>query len=116
MKEAPYPKLTAEEQAFLDGPVEELCKMTNDWELWQDGDLPPHIWDYLKKNKFLGMIIPKEYNGLGFSHFAHSEVIQKLASRSVPLCVTVMVPNSLGQQSYFFITEQMNRKKHYSQD
>ncbi|MAW07879.1 MAG: acyl-CoA dehydrogenase [Halobacteriovoraceae bacterium] len=96
MKEAPYPKLTEEEQAFLDGPVEEICKMTDDWEVWQDGDLPPSTWRFLKQNKFFGMIIPKEYGGLGFSHFAHSEVIQKLSSRSVPLCVTVMVPNSLG--------------------
>ena len=52
MKEAPYPKLTEEEQAFLDGPVEEVCRMTDDWQLWQDGDLPPETWGYLKKKKF----------------------------------------------------------------
>jgi acyl-CoA dehydrogenase len=96
MKEAPYPKLSEEEQGFMDGAVEEVCQMANDWKIWNDGDLPPEIWRFLKRNKFFGMIIPKEYGGLGFSHFAHSEVIQKLSSRSVPLCVTVMVPNSLG--------------------
>ena len=93
MKEAPLPKLTEVDLAFIDWPVEEICNMTVDWEVWQDVDLPPSTWRFLKQNKFFGMIIPKEYGGLGFSHFAHSEVIQKLSSRSVPLCVTVMVPN-----------------------
>ena len=69
--------------------------MSDDWKIWNDGDLPPEVWAFLKENKFFGMIIPKEYGGLGFSHFAHS-VIQKISSRSVPVCVTVMVPNSLG--------------------
>ena len=96
MRASHYPKLSAEEEAFLNGPVEELCKMSNDWQIWNDGDLSPEIWAFLKANRFFGMIIPKEYGGLGFSHFAHSEVIQKLSSRSVPVCVTVMVPNSLG--------------------
>lgn len=91
-----YPKLTAEEQAFLDGPCEELCTMVDDWKVWQDKDLSPETWAYIKKKGFLGMIIPKEYGGLGFSATAHSEVIHKLASRSVTLCISVMVPNSLG--------------------
>lgn len=92
----PYPKLTAEEQAFLDGPVEELCKAVNDWEVWQKRDIPEKAWDIIKKEKFFGMIIPKEYGGLGFSALAHGAVISKLTSRSIPLAVTVMVPNSLG--------------------
>jgi acyl-CoA dehydrogenase len=92
----PWPALTAEEQAFLDGPVEELCNVTDDWEVWEERELPQAAWDIIKREKFLGMIIPKEYGGLGFSAFAHSEVIQKLATRSIPLCITVMVPNSLG--------------------
>ena len=70
--------------------------MSDDWKIWQDGDLPDDVWQFIKDNKFFGMIIPKEYGGLGFSHFAHAEVIQKLSSRSVPVCVTVMVPNSPG--------------------
>ncbi|MFZ5662310.1 MAG: acyl-CoA dehydrogenase [Pseudomonadota bacterium] len=93
----PKPTLTAEEQAFLDGPVEEVCRMTNDWEVTHvDADLPPHIWEYVKKHKFFGMIIPKEYGGLGFSALANHKVIQKLASVSSVLSSTVGVPNSLG--------------------
>ncbi|WP_293716116.1 acyl-CoA dehydrogenase, partial [Stenotrophomonas sp. UBA7606] len=93
----PKPQLTAEEQAFLDGPVEELCKMVNDFEITHvHADLPPELWDYIKKNKFFGMIIPKEYGGLGFSALAHHKVIQKLASVSSVVSSTVGVPNSLG--------------------
>ncbi|WAC63129.1 acyl-CoA dehydrogenase [Pseudoxanthomonas sp. SL93] len=93
----PKPQLTAEEQAFLDGPVEELCKMVNDWEITHvHADLPPELWDYIKKNKFFGMIIPKQYGGLGFSALAHHKVIQKLASVSSVVSSTVGVPNSLG--------------------
>jgi acyl-CoA dehydrogenase len=91
-----YPMLTAEEQAFLDGPVDELCALIDDWEVWEKRELPAAAWDIIKREKFLGMIIPREYGGLGFSGLAHSEVIMKLASRSIPVCITVMVPNSLG--------------------
>lgn len=91
-----YPKLTAEEQAFLDGPVEDLCRAVSDWEIWQKRDIPPAAWDIIKREKFLGMIIPKQYGGLEFSALAHSSVIAKLASRSIPACISVMVPNSLG--------------------
>jgi acyl-CoA dehydrogenase len=90
-------KLSAEEQAFLDGPVEELCAMVDDWEInWTLHDLPPEVWDFLKAKKFFAMIIPKEYGGLGFSNYAHSEVIRKLSSCSISTAVTAMVPNSLG--------------------
>ena len=93
----PKPQLTAEEQAFLDGPVEELCRMTNDWEITHvHADLPPELWEFIKKNKFFGMIIAKEYGGLGFSALAHHKVIQKLASVSSVVSSTVGVPNSLG--------------------
>jgi acyl-CoA dehydrogenase len=92
----PYPDLTAEEKAFMAGPVERLCEAIDDWEIWEKRELPPDVWAIIKKEKFLGMIIPKEYGGLGFSALAHSEVIMKLASRSIPACITVMVPNSLG--------------------
>ncbi len=91
-----YPNLTPEEQRFLDGPVEDLCKTLDEWDIHRKRELPKEFWDVVKKEKFLGMIIPKEYNGLGFSMLAQSSVLQKLASRSVPACVTVMVPNSLG--------------------
>jgi acyl-CoA dehydrogenase len=92
----PYPDLTPEERAFLDGPVEEVCRMTDDWDVFQRGDLSDEVWDYLKENRFFGMIIPKEYGGLGFSSLANSAVVKKCAARSLPLSITVMVPNSLG--------------------
>lgn len=93
----PPARLSPDEQAFLDGPVGELCAMIDEWKLvWEDRDLPPDVWDFLRKNKFFGMIIPKEYGGLGFSNTAHSEVVRKVSSCSVVAGVTVMVPNSLG--------------------
>jgi acyl-CoA dehydrogenase len=93
----PKAVLTAEEQAFLDGPVERLCALVDDWKItWELRDLPPEAWDMLKCDKFFGMIIPKEHGGLGFSAFAHSEVVRKLSTRSSAVAVTAMVPNSLG--------------------
>lgn len=92
----PYPDLAENEQAFLDGPVEEVCRMTDDWDVYQRGDLSKEVWEYLKKERFFGMIIPREYGGLGFSTLANSAVVKKCAARSLPLSITVMVPNSLG--------------------
>ncbi len=92
----PYPALTEEEQAFLDGPVEEVCAMTDEWDVQRRGDLPPEVWDYLREKKFFGMIIPEEHGGLEFSAAANSAVVQKLSTRSLALSITVMVPNSLG--------------------
>ena len=90
-------KLTAEEEAFLNGPVDELCAMLDDWKInWEWRDLPPEAWAFIKKHRFFGMIIPKEFGGLGFSPYAHSEVVRKISTRSVAGAVTVMVPNSLG--------------------
>ena len=91
-----YPKLTAEEQNFLDNEVEEVCKICADYDVQVLRDLPENVWKFLCEKKFFGMIIPKEFGGLGFSAYAHSSVIQKLSSRSAPLAITVMVPNSLG--------------------
>ena len=97
IRSLPKPQLTDEEQAFLDGPVEELCEMTNDWEITHHNfDLSPEAWQFIKDKGFFAMIIPKEYGGLGFSALAHSEVVMKLGSRSGSTAVTVMVPNSLG--------------------
>ncbi len=90
------PGLSGKERAFLDGPVEQLCRMLDEWQIVQRRDLPQEIWDFLKQNRFFGMIIPEEYGGLGFSALAHSQVVAKIASRSVTAVVTVMVPNSLG--------------------
>jgi acyl-CoA dehydrogenase len=93
----PRPRLSAEEQAFLDGPVERLCEMLDDWRITHElNDLPPEAWRFIKDKGFLGMIIPKAYGGLEFSALAHSAVVAKLASRSSAGCISVMVPNSLG--------------------
>jgi len=93
----PQPKLTAEEQAFVDGPTEELCALLDEWAISDElMDLPPAVWKFLREKGFLGIIIPKSYGGLGFSAFAHSEIVTKIATRSGAAAVTVMVPNSLG--------------------
>src|SRR5688572_15483501 len=93
----PQARLTAEEQAFLDGPVEELCAMLNEWDITHERmDLPPEVWKFIRDKGFLGIIIPKEYGGLQFSAFAHSEIVTKISTRSGTAAVTVMVPNSLG--------------------
>lgn len=96
LHEEKYPSLTAEEKAFMDNQVETLCAMIDHWKVWKTRDLDQKVWDYIKKEKFLGMIISKEYGGLGFSALAHSEVIHKLSSRSLTATISVMVPNSLG--------------------
>ncbi len=93
----PVSTLSAEEQAFMDGPVEEVCRMVNDWEVTHErADLSPEVWQYLKDHKFFAMIIKKKYGGLEFSAYAQSCVLQKLCGASAVLASTVGVPNSLG--------------------
>ncbi len=92
----PYSTLNEPEQAFLNNEVEHLCQSLNDWEMSESGDMPASAWTYLKQHGFFGMIIPKEFGGLGFSAQAHSAVISKIATRSIGAAVSVMVPNSLG--------------------
>jgi acyl-CoA dehydrogenase len=93
----PPPKLSDEEQAFLDGPCEELCRMLDDWDISHErGDMPPEVWSFIKKNRFFAMIIPRQYGGLEFSAYANAMVIAKLASRNSTASSTVGVPNSLG--------------------
>ncbi len=89
-------KLTKEEQAFIDGPVEDLCKMLDDDKIAQDRDLPPKVWKFIKDKKFFGIEIPKKQGGLGFSSAAHAAVVTKVSSRSLAAAVIIMVPNSLG--------------------
>jgi acyl-CoA dehydrogenase len=97
LKAIPKAQLSAEEQAFLDGPCEELCRMLDDWDITHvRNDLPPKVWQFIKDNGFFGMIIPKKYGGLEFSALAHSAVVMKVSSRSITAGVTIMVPNSLG--------------------
>lgn len=93
----PQPKLTAEEQAFIDSPVEEAYRMANDFQITHEiADLPPELWAYLKQHRFFAMIIKEEYGGLEFSAYAQSRVLQKLAGVSGILAITIGVPNSLG--------------------
>ncbi len=105
--------LSPAEQAFLDGPVEELCARLDDWDVSQRGDLPEEIWDFLREQRFFGMIIPEEHGGLGFSAIAHSAVVTKIASRSITAAVTVMVPNSLGPGELILHYGTEEQKRHY---
>jgi acyl-CoA dehydrogenase len=110
----PKPELTAEEQAFLDGPCAELCRRTNDWEITHvRADLPPELWDYIKQNKFFGLNIPKEYGGLGFSALMNHKVIQKLAAVSSVVSSTVGVPNSLGPAELLMHYGTEEQKRYY---
>ncbi|MEZ6014801.1 MAG: acyl-CoA dehydrogenase [Planctomycetota bacterium] len=109
----PYPDLTAEERAFLDGPCEEVCRMVDDWKVFQERDLPEPVWAFLKKEGFFGLIIPKEFGGKGFSASMNSAVVQKLSSRSGPLGITVMVPNSLGPAELLAHYGTDEQKQHY---
>ncbi|HEX2825419.1 MAG TPA: acyl-CoA dehydrogenase [Burkholderiales bacterium] len=110
----PKPTLSKEEQAFLDGPVETLCGMLDEWEITRERyDLTPEAWQFIKDNGFLGMIIPKQYGGLGFSALAHSAVIVKLTTRSGTGAVSVMVPNSLGPAELLLHYGTPEQKEYY---
>lgn len=108
-----YPELTDEEKAYINGPIEKLCCMIDDWKIYQNKEIPPRVLDYMREIKLFGMIVPKKYGGLEFSAMAHSEVIMKLSSRSIPVTITAMVPNSLGPAELLahFGTEE--QKNHY---
>jgi acyl-CoA dehydrogenase len=110
-----YPKaqLSEEEQAFIDGPTEELCAMVSDWQISQLMDLPPKAWDHIKQHGFFALIIPREYGGKGFSAYAHSQVAMKLATRSGDLASTVMVPNSLGPAELLLHYGTEEQRNHY---
>src|SRR5579871_2057066 len=97
LRAAKAPQLSKEEQAFLSGPCEELCRMLDDWDIThRRADMPKEVWDFLIAKGFFAMIIPRRYGGLEFSAYAHSCVLAKLASRSTTASSTVAVPNSLG--------------------
>ncbi|HEX2163122.1 MAG TPA: acyl-CoA dehydrogenase, partial [Thermoanaerobaculia bacterium] len=93
---APWPELTAAERAFLDGPVEEVCRLVDPWRLASERELPPEAWALLRRHRFFGLALPREHGGHGFSAFAQSSVYAKLASRSLTLSVVVLIPNSVG--------------------
>ncbi|WP_339799401.1 acyl-CoA dehydrogenase [uncultured Marinobacter sp.] len=106
--------LTSEEQAFLDGPVDKLCDMLDDWKITHEHyDLPDKVWKYIRENGFFGLMIPKDQGGKGFSHTAHSEIVMKISTRSVSAAVTVMVPNSLGPGELLMEYGTDEQKAHY---
>jgi len=110
----PQATLTDAERAFLDGPVEELCGMLNEWEITHERmDLPPDVWKFIRESGFLGIIIPGQYGGLGFSAYAHSEIVTKISTRSGTAAVTVMVPNSLGPAELLIHYGTDEQKNHY---
>lgn len=110
----PQPTLTEEEQAFLDGPVEEACRIANDFQITHElADLPPELWAFLKQHRFFAMIIKKQYGGLEFSSYAQSQVLQKLAGVSSILAITVGVPNSLGPGELLQHYGTEDQKDHY---
>ena len=97
LQQTPVVRLTDDEQAFLDGPVNTLCRMLDDWDITHNRtDLPPDVWAFIKEQGFLGMIIPKNYGGLEFSATAQMSILVKLYGRSVSAATTISVPNSLG--------------------
>ncbi|WP_097461637.1 acyl-CoA dehydrogenase [Mangrovitalea sediminis] len=109
-----HPHFSPEEQAFLDGPVEKLCGMLNDWEITHElYDLPESVWTYIRESGFFGLVIPKAFGGMGFSATAHSEIVMKVSSRSVSAAVTVMVPNSLGPGELLLHYGTDEQKKYY---
>jgi len=108
------PELTEEEQSFVDNQVETICQMVSDWDInFKDKDLPKEAWDYLKKEGFWGLIIPKKYGGKAFSAFAHSTIVSKLSTRSGTLGITTMVPNSLGPAELLLHYGTDEQKNHY---
>lgn len=110
----PEPELSARERSFMDGQVDTLCSMLDDWKISHElADLPPEVWEYLKTERFFGMIIPTEYGGLGFSAHAHSCVLQKVSSCSVTAFSTIAVPNSLGPAELLLHYGTEDQKNHY---
>ncbi len=108
-----YPSLSEDEKSFLENEVDTVCKMTDDWAVFRERDLSKEVWQYLKDQRFFGMIIPKSYGGLGFSALGHSAVIQKMASHSQVLAITTMVPNSLGPAELLMHYGTTEQKNHY---
>ncbi|MBA2648025.1 MAG: acyl-CoA dehydrogenase [Legionella sp.] len=110
----PFVKLTEEEQQFIDGPVNTLCAMLDDWDITHNlTDLPPEVWQFIKTNRFLGLIIPKSYGGLGFSATAQMSILVKLYGRSVSAATTVSVPNSLGPSELLLKYGTKTQKNYY---
>lgn len=110
----PKAQLSAEEQAFLAGPVEKLCCMIDDWEITHHlADCPPEVWKFIREQGFFGLIIPKEYGGKAFSAYAHSQILVKVYGRSTTVASTIAVPNSLGPAELILHYGSKEQKDHY---
>src|SRR3989338_4815360 len=110
----PKPELSEEEQAFIQGPVEELCGMIDDWDITHNrADLPPEMWAFLKEQGFFALIITKEYGGKEFSAYAHSQVLTKVYSKSGSVASTIAVPNSLGPAELLMHYGTAEQKNYY---
>ncbi len=107
------PKLSSDEEKFINNEVVELCSKLDDWEINKAGDMPESVWQYIKEQGFLGLVIPKKYGGKGFSALAHSEIVMKIASRSCTAAVSVMVPNSLGPAELLLHYGSDEQKEYY---
>ncbi|HEY6548106.1 MAG TPA: acyl-CoA dehydrogenase [Vicinamibacteria bacterium] len=112
MQEA-WPKLTEEERAFLEGPVEEVCALVDEWSLAQARELPPQVMDALRAHGFFGLVIPKAHGGKGFSSLGVSAILGKLASRSLGLSTIVLLPNSVGPAELLHLYGTEEQKHHY---
>ncbi|KTC97969.1 acyl-CoA dehydrogenase [Legionella erythra] len=111
---APTVSFTAEEQAFMDGPLNELCRMIDDWDITHNrADMPPEMWQYIKEKGFFGMIIPKEYGGLDFSASAQAAILSRIYGRSVTVASTISVPNSLGPAELLLKYGTCEQKEYY---
>ncbi|MDX8411117.1 MAG: acyl-CoA dehydrogenase [Mariprofundaceae bacterium] len=114
LRALPAPALSEEEEAFLDGPVDQLCAMLDDWKIThEDHDLSRKAWRFIKQKGFFGLIIPKRYGGLEFSAQAHSAVVAMISSKSATAAVTAMVPNSLGPGQLLLNYGTEAQKDHY---
>ena len=107
------PTLSSEEQSFLDNETKALCDLIDIWSVSQNGDLPEEVWQFMKDKGFMGLVIAKAYGGKGFSAYAHSEVVMKIATHSAVAAVTVMVPNSLGPGELLHLYGTEEQRKHY---
>jgi acyl-CoA dehydrogenase len=108
-----YDTLPANEQAFLDGPVEELLKMADGYEIQRTRVVPPAIMEFLAKNGFFAMQIAKEYGGMPFSTQGKSAVMAKITPYSGALSALVVIPNSLGAAELLGHYGTEEQKKYY---
>ncbi len=108
-----WPQLTAEERAFLDGPVERVCGMVDEWTMHHTRELPETVLNVLRELGFFGLVIPKAHGGKGFSSLAVSAVFGKLASRSLGLSTVVLIPNSVGPAELLHLYGTPEQKDRY---